>query len=144
MKKGRRLQKFVSLLIVLALIMSNIPMNVMAQTEVNSEFAGGSGTETDPYLIATKEQLNNIRNDLNAHYEMIADIVFTEEDFSNGGDFYNNGQGWISIGTNNGNAFTGTFNGNNHSIRGLYINISASEDVYAGLFGYIHQTGRIL
>lgn len=38
---------------------------------------------------------------------------------------------WDPIGTN-GNAFTGTFDGNYHVIRGLYINRSSD---YQGLFG---------
>jgi len=39
-----------------------------------SQFAGGSGTVTDPYQVATAEQLNNIRNYRTCHFVQIADI----------------------------------------------------------------------
>jgi hypothetical protein len=35
------------------------------------EFAGGSGTEDDPYLIADAEDLNNVRYNLTAHYKKV-------------------------------------------------------------------------
>ncbi|MGN0962270.1 MAG: hypothetical protein ACI4PP_01680, partial [Clostridia bacterium] len=63
-----------------------------------AEFAGGTGTETNPYQIETKEQLNNVRNYLNAYFELTADIEFTESDFAAGGTFCNNGAGWEPIG----------------------------------------------
>lgn len=39
-----------------------------------SGFAGGNGTKEDPWQIATAEQLNLIREDLTAHYVLIADV----------------------------------------------------------------------
>lgn len=100
-----------------------------------SEFAGGVGTQDEPYLIETKEHLNNIRNYLNAHYKVIADIMFTDADFDEGGDFYNNGQGWEHIGSKT-NAFTGVFDGNGKTISKLKINSHDASEVYTGLFGY--------
>ena len=101
-----------------------------------AEFAGGTGTETNPYQIETKEQLNNVRNYLNAYFELTADIEFTESDFAEGGTFCNNGAGWEPIGNSKTNPFTGVFDGNGYKISGLYINLEASSGVYAGLFGY--------
>ena len=108
--------------------------------ETDAEFAGGTGTEQDPYLIGTKAQLNNVRNHLSAHFKLTADIVFTESDFVEGGAFYNEGAGWVPIGADSSNDFTGVFDGNGHTIRGLYVNISGTSDVYAGLFGYNRGT----
>ncbi|MBQ6810477.1 MAG: hypothetical protein IJO94_03630, partial [Firmicutes bacterium] len=71
----------------------------------DAEFAGGSGTEDNPYLIADKYQLNNVRNHLDAHFKMTADIEFTEADFAEGGAFYNNGAGWKPIGVDEEYAF---------------------------------------
>ena len=51
--------------------------------------AGGSGTEADPYQISTVYRLENIRLKPDAHYVRINDIVFTDTDFSENGDFYN-------------------------------------------------------
>lgn len=39
-----------------------------------AKFSGGSGTKKDPYLIKTAQDLNNMRNDLSAHYKLAATI----------------------------------------------------------------------
>ena len=39
-----------------------------------SVFAGGTGTEDDPYVIRTAEALSAVRNDLTACYRLDADI----------------------------------------------------------------------
>ena len=44
-----------------------------------SDFAGGSGTEDDPYLISTAEHLNNVRKQRDAYFEMINDVEFEDE-----------------------------------------------------------------
>ena len=100
------------------------------------EFLGGLGTVNRPYIIKTKEHLNNVRNYLDAHYMMIADIEFTEADFAEDGAFYNSGEGWQPIGTSSA-PFSGYFDGNGHAIKGLQSNISSDSTVYAGLFGYV-------
>jgi len=103
-----------------------------------TEFAGGTGTKYDPYLIETKEHLNNVRKYTGSYYKLITDIVFTEEDFAEGGAFYNNGIGWKPIGDET-TPFSGVFDGNGHVIKNLYINIESDSDVYAGLFGYLSK-----
>lgn len=100
------------------------------------EFAGGNGTILNPYKISTKEHLNNIRNYPTACFEIIADIKFTESDFSKNGAFYNGGQGWEPIGSS-ANPFLGIIFGKNHSISGVKISMSVSGSKYIGLFGYI-------
>ncbi len=57
---------------------------------------------------------------------------------------------WVPIGDSNTNAFTGIFEGNNHTIANLWVNIdSSTSNVYAGLFGFvkgaveIHNVGII-
>lgn len=61
------------------------------------EFAGGSGTSGDPWLISTPEHLNNVRNYLeeehkDKHFEQINTISL---------DVYpwNEGNGWLPIGS---------------------------------------------
>jgi hypothetical protein len=41
--------------------------------------------------------------------------------------------GWIPIGVDNNNFFNGTFNGNNHTIKGLWVDRSSE---FVGLFGF--------
>ena len=71
-------------------------------------FAGGSGTIDDPYQIETVEQLDYVRNDLNSHYVLNNNISFNNADFSQDGQFYNEGEGWNPIGDES-NPFVGTF-----------------------------------
>lgn len=52
---------------------------------------------------------------------------------------WNETNGFLPIGTQM-NAFSGNFQGNNHSINGLSL---AGFDQYAGLFGYINKTGVV-
>lgn len=65
-------------------------------------FAGGTGTSEDPFQIETVEQLDCIRNDLNAHYVLNNDLSFNAADFSENGQFFNEGKGWDPIGDENG------------------------------------------
>ena len=50
------------------------------------------------------------------------------------------GKVWTPIGTDYDNSYTGTFDGNNHTIRGLTVK---GSDEYAGLFGYIGSGGTV-
>ncbi len=113
-----------------------------SQIEDEGTFLGGDGTKENPYLISNKYQLNNVRNYLDSHFKLVTDVVFTKEDFTEGGDFYNYGQGWAPIGTDGETAFTGVFDGDGHIIQGLYINITPGSVAYAGLFGYNRGTIR--
>lgn len=101
-------------------------------------FAGGMGTEEQPYEIATAVQLHHIRADLSAHYRLIADIDV-------GRTPWNTGEGWDPIGENDlyGDLtymFTGSLDGGNHIISGLTINRSQN---YNGLFGVLGR-GSVL
>ncbi len=100
-----------------------------------AEFAGGTGAEDDPYLISTKEHLNNVRNYLDAHFKVISNIEFTDEDFAEEGYFYNDGKAWIPIGSDQYVPFTGTFDGGYHTVKGLKVG-NGKHILYAGLFGY--------
>ena len=133
------MKRVYSFLLIAALILTAIPFSGVSLYAATSDFAGGKGTTKDPYLIATKDHLNNVRKNLRAHYKMIADIDFLDTDFIEGGKFYNNGSGWKTIGTAI-TSFTGTFDGNNHCISNLYINIISDDVVYAGLFSTNHGT----
>ena len=97
----------------------------------NVSFAGGSGTKEDPYQIETLEQLQAMANDMAASYVLTADIDAgsVEE--------------WTPIGTlvaideagetpDPAYAFTGTFDGNGHTISNLNV---VGTQMLSGLFG---------
>ncbi len=110
------------------LINKSFVVPVVSQTSVPDGYTG----------IYSKSDLNNVRNNLAGSYILMNDIEFTDEDFAEGGAFYNNGAGWTPIGENNSEAFTGTFDGNGFVIKNLYVNIdSENADVFAGLFGHV-------
>lgn len=132
----RIMSAFLAFILFLCMALSSAPTPVFAATSTQSteKFAGGDGTEANPYLIATKEQLNNVRNHLSSHFKMIADIEFTDADFDVNGKFYNDGYGFIPIGSKD-SAFCGSFDGNGLSISNLLIyNVTTTGDAYAGLF----------
>lgn len=97
----------------------------------NSLFAGGAGTEENPYKISTINQLQAINQYLNAHYVQINDIDASETESWNGGN------GFEPIGDDL-LKFTGTYNGDNYSINELRIN--RPEQNYIGLFGYTSES----
>ncbi|MEQ8524130.1 T9SS type A sorting domain-containing protein [Gracilimonas sp.] len=108
-------------------------MTVLLPLETFAQFAGGSGTPGDPYLVATAAQLNEVRNHLTSHFIQTADIDLGGDDPA--GDFYNSGLGWVPIGQFN-NEFEGSYNGDGYKITGLYMQ-RIGAGVRAGLFGYI-------
>lgn len=138
MNINKKLYRFFSVLLVISLFVSNLLVNMLQVTAINEDFAGGSGTETDPYLIETKEHLNNVRTNINAHYKMISNIIFEDSDFEEGGAFFNNGLGWAPIAPTM-YSFKGSFDGNEYVIQGLKINTCEpmSQETGYGLFGGI-------
>ena len=106
---------------------------------VFAQFAGGSGTEDDPWQIETAEHLDDIRNYSGYDYEdkffeQVDDIDLTaflwNEDQV---DYINDGHGWLPLGESWDEPFMGTYLGNGHTISGLVINRSGED--YQGLFG---------
>ena len=85
--------------------------------------------------VWTKDDLFEVRSNPSGRYIQMADIIFTEEDFSEDGDYYNMGLGWEPIGTSS-TPFKGVYDGNGYVIRNLKI---ASDKNYCGLFGYANE-----
>ena len=100
----------------------------------------GQGTEKGPFLIATAEQLVKLAELVNkgdttynsAYYRLMADIDLSVYDNSN--TSFNGGRGWVPIGKS-GRSFSGTFDGDGHTITGLYIDDAGMSG--AGLLGYV-------
>ena len=100
-------------------------------------FAGGMGTEADPYQIATAEQLAYLAESVNSgttyegqYIKLTADIVLNDTSADN---WTSTAKQWTPIGTSS-KPFSGTFDGGKHTISGMHIN---SE--YSGLFGFIND-----
>ena len=97
----------------------------------------GSGTEADPYRIATLGNLRWLSETSSAWdkcFVQTADIDASET------VTWNDSTGFSPIG-NDLNYFTGCYHGNGHYIRGLYIN--RPDDKYIGLFGYTSNNATI-
>ena len=110
------------LLLVLLFITSNfIVLDVEAAV-----FSGGDGSEKSPYQITTKEQLDEVRNYPDSNFILMNDIVFTDSDFKEGGQFYNyngtftyRGVTYDNYGWNPIEEYYGVFDGNNHFIHNI-------------------------
>ena len=82
----------------------------------------GEGTEDNPYLVTTPEQLRLISENPTAYYKLANDIDISQLDPAD--TMY---LGWVSI-----ESFAGTLDGDGHKIKNL---ISASDNsTYGGLF----------
>ena len=91
-----------------------------------SELAG-SGTRNDPYKISNASELQAMEDDLDANYELFSDINASNT------VQWNNGSGFDPVGSDS-NRFTGSFDGEGHTITGLTIDRPDRNGV--GLFGY--------
>ena len=153
------MKKLISLILTIALVLTAVPMGAFSVTANaadvgnTTEFAGGSGTAEDPYLVSTIEHLYNVRNYMDSHFKMTNDIDLTEAT-AEGGDWDYGGRGWNPIGsgdTYSADAFSGVFDGNGHSVIGMRINLTSSnatgktgDFIYVGLFAKVSGTVKNL
>lgn len=141
---------FTILLFVTTMIM---PSMMLAQS-ITPTTPKGKGTAEEPYQISTAAELywfarlvngklENEEQDLSANAILTKNIIVNEyvldanKELLSGRDFIE----WEPIGTSSWKTYTGTFNGQGHTIRGLYFNHPGEE--YVGLFGYIGANGKI-
>ncbi|MBO4383901.1 MAG: dockerin type I repeat-containing protein [Clostridia bacterium] len=123
---------------------------------IASGFAGGSGTQADPYLISTAEQLAYLAYAVSNDYtysgkyiELTNDIWLNDTTGWTTWDHFTNrpAHSWTPIGcfTSNKNKkpFRGSFNGKGHTIYGMFIDVNSLS--CQGLFGYVgeNQSGHI-
>ncbi len=135
--KTKRTNRFLSIRLTLVMVVGMLLITAFAIPPASAAWDGsttdsdweGGGTQQDPYLISSAEELAGMAAAINGnqyrdqHFKLTADI-----DLGN--------QPWTPIGTWSGSsrAFEGTFNGNGHRITGLNVSVNVH---YAGLFGYI-------
>ncbi len=99
------------------------------QISFATPFWDGTGTSGDPYTISALNNLQTISNDVNywdKHFIQVADI---DASATSG---WNSGAGWSPIGSY-WNPFTGSYNGQGHTIDSLTIYRSGTD--YQGFFG---------
>ena len=129
-------KKSIVLTIILSLLLS---FSVSAETVIPFE---GEGTEESPYLIGTAEEMYRFAEIVNGGYsfdgeyvKLVADV--TLNDISNVENWSTEApeKEWIPIGNDDIVAFRGTFDGDNHTIRGVYIN---SDKSFQALFGWMY------
>ena len=102
-------------------------------------FAGGTGSETDPYQIETAEQLSLLAVNVNSgtNYSGIYFEQTTDIDLS--------AYWWDAIGTYTGyndyNEFAGHYDGSGYTVSGVFTQAGSSSTYsYQGLFGYVRGT----
>lgn len=106
--------------------------------KIAENFAGGSGTQNDPYLIATPEQLAKVLDNLSdtkgKYYKLTADIYLNDVSKAN---WYENNDNcpWFWVSTARYGNFNGHLNGDGHVINGMYLDLEQNASVvYTGLF----------
>ena len=118
-------KRFLALLLVLTLLVGLMPAALAADT------LSGSGTEDDPYLLATAADLKAFRDMANAEASSKLCATLTA-DIDLGGEVwtpFEPSSGYVS------EAYAGTFDGANHTIKGLSVNLTSNAG--AGLFGTV-------
>lgn len=108
-----------------------------------TQFADGTGTESDPYQISTGAELAWLAAQVNAgtnysgeYFTLTSDIRLNADDVPTANE---NPNSWTPIGTSR-RKFAGTFDGQGYTISGLYINKAST---YQGLFGHITKDAVI-
>lgn len=148
------------LLVVLALLLGAL---ISAQPALAMT---GEGTSANPYKIATADDLRAFAEEVNKpnSYEPEADKNIWAElmkdidlnpsyTYNQSTDQWTDAEGkaveeskleeWAPIADDSYYPYTGTFEGNGHTISGLFINNSSTNDDYFGLFGVIGRGGNV-
>jgi hypothetical protein len=103
------------------------------ETVTKPLYAGGDGTASNPYQIENWNHLDNVRDNLDANFTLVSDIDQNTAGYADvASGSANGGKGFDPVG-NSPDAFTGTFDGNDHVIEDLFIDRTGAN--YVGLFG---------
>ena len=135
---------FVTLLASATLLLALPSQNLLAQCNASGDpFGGGDGSSGSPFQICSIDQLNRIRNNsgasgenyLDDHFVLTTDLDFLDTDGSGADYVYSanndeNAKGWSPIGDGT-SRFGGSFDGDNHVIRNLFV--SRSDENLLGI-----------
>ena len=119
---------------------ANAPTNSGYWTDSGNyatSFAGGTGTEDDPYLIETPQQLARLAYLINGSSSSSYRSLYYEQTTNLNMSAY----WWDAIGYSSSYYFGGHYNGGGFTIAGLYTEAGTTSSYsYQGLFGYIKGT----
>lgn len=150
----KKLHSLIATLLALSIILSMFTTSFVTTSAVTTdvwtgkiatEFAGGTGTSADPYLIENGAQLAKAIIDKGLKDGAMAYYIITNDIYLN--DDYANYKNWATTAPENNwgvtyssSAFSGSLNGGYHTIYGMYYNRGGS---YAGLVTYLSGAGSI-
>ena len=143
----RRLQKLGSILLVLALCLTMLPVTAGAEEPEAADgwdsradtgwYEEGGGEDGREFTISTAAELAGLAQLVNGGTD------FSDKTITLAADIDLAGREWTPIGKDSiSSRFNGTFDGGGHTISGLYINKDVTSDtgsVYLGLFGYVGE-----
>lgn len=125
-------------------------------TKPNYVYMAGTGTAEDPYQISNAEELVTLCSYVNSvekysigkYFKLTKDIFLNDKVLNEDGTLTTDTvklKKWKPCGqgktTNSLKTFQGTFDGDNHTISGIYINDTTQQDL--GLFGFLHRGAEI-
>lgn len=151
MERNRSImKKFFVMTLVLALLAGVFPIAAAGSDwdgTAASAFAGGSGTEGDPYRITTAAELayfsqavtDGTLETAGAFFALDADVTLNSGDAAAFGTDGNTAKVFSPIGCAD-HKFAGTFDGRGYTISGMYVNIN---NECAGLFAWADSTAVI-
>ena len=128
---------------------------------VNGFFSGGDGSEDNPYLISSADDFTDIATLANAtaeadgngynadakrtffgsagvHYKQTGNIDFENATLTPIGNVSSAGNA-NNASSPTGNAFSGTFDGGNHTVKNFSANVTVADNGVYGLFGYVQN-----
>lgn len=106
------------------------PTDSNAVVMETSEYAGGTGSESDPFQITTAEALQHLcatPAEWSLHFVLLEDVDLEGAELTPIGD--------------EATPFTGVFDGQGHVIRNGFID--QVDNPYVGLFGWVGETGAV-
>lgn len=130
-------RKLLSLALSFALCLTLLPGAALAADETAPAYGGGSGTQDDPWIIATVEDITTLAATVNdgtyyedAYFKQTADLDMTGVD-------------WEPIGysDNDDIYFCGNYDGDNHTISNITSSgkMDSQGQTTAGIFGFVAE-----
>ena len=133
-------KKVLSVLLVLCMMLSVVPMTTYAGDEPSIFASGDGASEATAYTIATLEQLEAFRDSVNGgekyeskYVKLTSDIDMLTK-YGDGKGEGGSNLSWTPIGSSFSNSFKGTFDGDGHYVN-VYINNPGTTN--QGLFGFL-------
>jgi len=110
-------------------------------TQLEMVTLSGDGSNTNPYIICSPQQLDAVRDEPDAYYQLCGNIDLTAY-LAPGGEGYAKWgvNGWMPIG-NSTTPFTGAIDGAGYTISGLRISRAGTNEI--GLFGVLFNSGTV-